>query len=89
VVEPRVPGHTVVKGTLYGSAEYAMDPAGGLGRMLGSRAPLRRIPVLGHLLEDLDPHDRSYLEHVAFGVALAVFYGSRPASNGILSDEEE
>lgn len=89
VVEPRVPGHSVVKGTLYGSAEYAMDPAGGLGRVMGSHTPLRRIPVLGHLLSDLDPHDRTYLEHVAFGIALAVLYGSSPASNGILSEEEE
>ncbi len=83
VVEPRVPGPTLVKGALYGTAEYAVDPVGGLGRVLGAHAPYRRLPVIGHLLEDLDPHDRAYAEHLIFGVALALLYGSSPSSNGI------
>jgi hypothetical protein len=83
VVEPRVPGPALVKGALYGTAEYAIDPVGGLGRVLGAHAPYRRLPVIGHLLEDLDPHDRAYAEHLIFGVALALLYGSSPSSNGI------
>jgi hypothetical protein len=46
------------------------------------------VPVLGHLLEELDEHDRDYLEHVAFGVTLAMLYGSSRSSNGIREDEE-
>jgi hypothetical protein len=89
VVEPRVPGPALVKGTLYGSTEYIADPAGGLSRLLGGHSPLRRIPVMNHLVEDLDPHDRVYLEHVTFGIALALLYGSSPRSNGIAPDDDE
>jgi hypothetical protein len=76
----------VLKGTLYGSTEYVADPAGGLTRLLSTRSALRRIPLvslLARLLEDLDPHDRVYLEHVTFGIVLAILYGSSPRSNGI------
>jgi hypothetical protein len=86
VVEPRIPGPAVLKGTLYGSTEYVADPAGGLTRLLSTRSALRRIPLvslLARLLEDLDPHDRVYLEHVTFGIVLAILYGSSPRSNGI------
>jgi len=89
VVEPRVPGPAVVKGALYGSAEYAVDPMGGMARLLGSRAPLRRVPVLGTLLDGLTPHDRSFVEHVVFGTAVALIYGSRRSSKGILDDGAE
>jgi len=91
VVEPRVPGPAMVKGALYGSAEFAVDPMGGLSHLLGGHAPQGRLPVVAHLLEDLDGHDRAYVEHVAFGMALAILYGSSPSSNGIRveSDEDE
>ncbi len=88
VVEPRLPGPAALKGTLYGSIEYALDPAGGLGRLLGSRAPLRRVPTLGPFLEALKPHERSYVEHVAFGIAVALIYGLASSSKGILDDIE-
>jgi len=88
VVEPRLPGAPVLKGTLYASAEYALDPMGGMGRLLGPHAPLGRVPVVGHLLSELDGHDRAYLEHLTFGVTLAMLYRSRPARIGILEDEE-
>ena len=87
VVEPRLPGAPVLKGTLYGSAEYALDPMGGIGQLLGPHAPLRRVPVLGHLLENLNAHDRAYLEHVAFGVTLAMLYRSSPASSGMMEED--
>lgn len=91
VVEPRIPGPAMVKGALYGSAEYAVDPMGGLSHLLGGHAPQGRLPVVASLLEDLDGHDRAYVEHVAFGMALAILYGSSPSSNGIRveSGEEE
>lgn len=89
VVEPRLPGPAVVKGALYGSAEYAVDPMGGMARLLGSQAPLRRVPLLGPLLDGLTPHDRSYVEHVAFGIAVALIYGSSASSNGMRDEEGE
>jgi hypothetical protein len=89
VVEPRLPGPPVLKGALFGSAEYAADPAGGLSQLVRGRAPLGRLPVVGRLLHDVEAHDRTYLEHLAFGIALAVLYGSSPSNNGILVDEDE
>ena len=88
VVEPRLPGPALLKGAVYGSAEYAADPLGGLSGVLGSHAPQGRIPVLADAIEGLDAHDRAYLEHVLFGIALALIYGSSPPSSGILPDEE-
>jgi hypothetical protein len=89
VVEPRVPGPSVLKGALFGSAEYAADAAGGLVRILGAHAPQRRLPFVGRMLEEIDPQDRVYLEHLAFGVALAILYGSNAPSNGIVSDDAD
>ena len=85
----RETGDRLVKGALYGTAEYAVDPVGGLSRLLGAHAPQHRLPLIGYLLEDLDPHDRVYVEHVIFGVALALLYGSSPSSNGIRIDVDD
>jgi hypothetical protein len=82
VVEPRLPGPAVLKGALFASAEYAADAAGGLTHLLGAHSPFGRLPFLGRMLEDADPHDRAYLEHLVFGIALALLYGSSPVSNG-------
>ena len=89
VVEPRVPGPPVVKGALFGSAEYATDPAGGLSHLLSAHSPQGRLPVVGDLLEGLDAHDRAYVEHLVFGIALALLYGRSPSSNGILPEGED
>ncbi|MBM4184622.1 MAG: hypothetical protein FJ207_10480 [Gemmatimonadetes bacterium] len=86
VVEPRVPGPPLLKGALFGSAEYAAAASGGLGRLLKAHAPQARLPLVGQIFEDADPEERAYLEHLAFGVALALLYGSSPSSNG--TDEE-
>lgn len=88
VVEPRVPGPALVKGALYGSVEYAADPVGGLSHLLGSHTPQGRLPVVGEILEGVDGHDRAYLEHVVFGIALALLYELSRSSNGILPDED-
>lgn len=88
VVEPRLPGPSVLKGSLYGSAEFAVDPMGGLTRLLGPHAPLKRVPFVGHLLDGLTPRDRDYVEHLAFGITLAVIYGSSRSSSGILDEDD-
>ncbi|MFQ5538314.1 MAG: hypothetical protein ACE5GJ_12780 [Gemmatimonadota bacterium] len=83
VVERWIPGPPLLKGLLYGSAEYAVDPLGGLPGLLGPRTPLSKVPVLMHLLEDVTGEDRGILEHLTFGVALALLYRSSPSSNGM------
>ena len=89
LVEPRVPGPALVKGVLYGSVEYAADPVGGLHTLLGQHTPQGRLPGVGEFLEGLDAHDRAYLEHVAFGIALAILYESSPSSNGISPEADD
>ena len=89
VIEPRVPGPSILKGALFGSAEYAADAAGGLARVVGAHAPLRRLPFVGRMLDEIDQQDRVYLEHLAFGVALAILYGSNAPSSGIVLDESD
>ena len=89
LIEPRVPGPPLLKGALYGSAEYATDPVGGLSHVFGAHTPQGRIPGVTHLLEQLDPHDRAFLEHLVFGIALALLYGSSPSSNGIRMDADD
>jgi len=89
VIEPRLPGPAVLKGALYGSVEYAVVPLGGLGGLLGSHAPQSRLPFIGGLLDGLDGHERAYLEHLVFGIALALIYESSASSSGMRPDEEE
>lgn len=89
VVEPRLPGPALVKGAVYGSAEYASDPIGGLGSLLGSHTPQRRLPFVGELVDRTSPDERAYLEHLVFGIALAILYDSSPSSSGIDHEDEE
>lgn len=89
VVEPRVPGPPLLKGAVFALAEYMADPAGGLSHILGAHAPQGRLPVVAELLEDLEPHDREVLEHLVFGLALAVLCGTAPSLNGIAATESE
>jgi hypothetical protein len=94
VLEPRLPGPAAVRGVLYGSLEYAVSPWGGLTSLLGERAPHRRIPLVKGLFEDYALGEDSYLDHLAFGVALALLYGAPldeppyvPESSGTEADE--
>jgi hypothetical protein len=90
VVEPRLRGSALVKGALFAAAEYAAHPAGGLSKLMGTHAPQRRVPLLGHLLDDLEAHERTYLEHLTFAIALAVLYESSPSNNGTpVEDDDE
>jgi hypothetical protein len=89
VVEPRVPGPPLVKGAVFALAEYLTDPAGGLSHLLGAHTPQGRLPVVADLLKDLEPHDREMLEHLVFGIALAVLCGAGPYRNGVSEAEIE
>ena len=79
LVEPLIPGPSVVRGTAYGSLEYASSPWGGLTNLVGSRAPHRKVPFLADLLDDLEPEDDTLVDHLLFGIALATLYGAGPA----------
>lgn len=86
MLEPWIPGPTILKGTVFGSLEYALHPAGGITRLLGKHSPLGRVPFMLKLLDGLESRDRRYLEQVAFGISLAVLYGSLSSSG--MRDEE-
>jgi len=73
LVEPRVPGPPLLQGATYGSLEYALTPWGGLGELAGSRAPQAKVPALAVLFKDRGT-DEHLVEHIAFGVALALLY---------------
>jgi hypothetical protein len=88
VVEPRLPGPAVMKGAVYGSAEYWTDPVGGLSGLLGGHAPQRHLPVLGEVMDGLEDHERAWFEHLVFGIALALLYEPRSDSSGIEPDDE-
>jgi hypothetical protein len=90
VLEPRIPGPSVVQGVVYGSVEFAVSPWGGLTRLLGDRAPHRRIPLLNNLFDDHRTGDATYADHLIFGIALALFYGRGAddhESSGIAEEE--
>ncbi|MDH3272644.1 MAG: hypothetical protein OEN56_15005 [Gemmatimonadota bacterium] len=88
IVEPRLPGPALMKGAMYGSVEYMVDPIGGLSGIFGSRTPQRKLPFVGDLFDGLDEGERAYLEHLVFGIALAVVYESSLSSNGMRAEEE-
>lgn len=79
LVEPFLYGPPVVRGTAYGSLEYVVSPWGGLTNLVGAHAPHRKVPFLADLLDDLGPSDDTLIDHVLFGVALALLYGAGPA----------
>jgi hypothetical protein len=73
LVEPRIPGGPILQGAVYGGLEYALTPWGGLGELAGSKTPLGGIPALSVLLKDRGA-DEELVEHIAYGVALALLY---------------
>lgn len=76
LVEPRLPGPPLLRGTVYGTAEFAVSPWGGVTGLVGKRAPHRKLPLLSGLFEGYDPEDDSYIDHLTFAVALALLYGA-------------
>ena len=89
ISEPKVPGPIVLKGALYGTIEYAAKPVGGLSQLISTHKSPYPFSALENLLEGLESHDHSYMEHVVFGVLLALLYGSSASSNRILEEDKE
>lgn len=87
VVEPRLPGPAFLLGFVYGSAEYLAASRGGLPALLRSVSPHGKIPFLSRLADPGDDGDRTYLEYVLFGLALAILYDSVRSKRGIEDDE--
>jgi hypothetical protein len=87
LVEPRVPGPALVKGAVFALADYMAHPAGGLSRLLGAHAPHARLPMVADLLDGLEPHEQEYVEHLAFGIVLAVLCGPSPSLDGSRDDD--
>jgi hypothetical protein len=73
LVEPRIPGHPLLRGVTFGGLQYALMPWGGLAKLAGSRTPQGKVPALSVLLEDRGDEEE-VIEHIAFGVALALLY---------------
>lgn len=83
VVEPRLFGPGVLRGALYGTAEYAVVPLGGLAKVFGKATPQGRIPAIGRVLDHVDARERAFLEHMAFGVVIGALYGVQRDKRGI------
>ena len=74
LLEPRLPGPPLLRGLTYGTAEYLLGEWGGVRGVLGRFAPYRRLPVVGGLLDDAEGGEHGWVDHLAFGVALALLY---------------
>jgi len=75
LVEPNLPGPSLVRGLAYGLVEHLTSPWGGLTALAGRRGP-HRLPVLSELLEDLGPGGETLVEHLAFGLAVSTLQGT-------------
>lgn len=75
VVDPRLPGPVAVRGAVYATVEYLLAPNGGLGRMIGGAAPWRIIPGANSLVTKLDSGEETIVDHLVFGLALALMLG--------------
>lgn len=89
VLEPFLPDSTVVQGSVLGAAGYAAAPFGGISGVLRPLGAHRSIPLLGGLLEDAGEQreDRSLVEHLAWGMLLALAYRSLFRSRSGTDDE--
>jgi len=74
LVEPRLPGPALLRGVVFGTAEYLASPWGGLTKLAGRSAPHRRIPLFSGLFEGSKAGENGLLDHLAFAVALAALY---------------
>ena len=75
VVDTRLPGPPLARGAVFGLAEYLLAPLGGATAVLGRRAPHRRIPGLAAILEGNEPGERDLIDHLVFGLVLALLLG--------------
>lgn len=76
VAEPRLPGPPILRGLVWGGAEFVASPLGGLPRFLGRHTPYGRLPVVKNVLAPGEDQDGDLLEHLVFGIALALLAGS-------------
>ncbi len=88
-VEPRLPGGPLIKGSIYGSIEYLAAPWGGLSTLLGSVAPWSRLPALRRWIGGTEPGEDSFLEHLVFGMALALLAGAAVELGPLLEAEDD
>lgn len=86
LIEPRLPGPPLLRGLAYGAAEYAVAPYGGLSGILASAAPWAKIPGLKAIVGEADPGEDSLIEHVVFGIALALMSGADIDLGPLLDD---
>lgn len=78
---PIAPGAALGKGLIYGAGSFLASDHGGLPEVLGSVSPHRRIPGLsGLVMPVVDQED--VVDHLIFGIVLAVLYESSRASSG-------
>jgi hypothetical protein len=82
VVEPRLPGPSILRGAVYGGLEFGASPWGGLEGLLDTLPPHRRVPFLASLLDARD-NDPTLAGHLLFGVILASLYGRGPSGRGL------
>lgn len=89
-IEPRVPGPAAVQGAVYGVLDYATAPYGGLPGVLRTAAPSRAVALVARALQgDGVRRTGSLPDHLLFGLALALLYGSSRARSGMTELVEE
>lgn len=89
LVDPRIPGPPLIRGAAYGAIEHLVSPLGGLTALAGPMAPHRRLPFAAELFEGLEHEQQTLMDHIVFGVAMAVLYGARPSDARAEADENE
>lgn len=82
LLEPFMPGPPVMRGSLAGSLDYLVSPAGGVFSHLQSLSPARKLPVVSVLLEAGDAEDDPYLAFLLYGAALGILYGDPDEEEG-------
>jgi len=75
LIDPRLPGPAPLRGAVYATVEYLLAEQGGVSRMLQRAAPWSRIPGANALVSSLESGEESLVDHLVFGLALALMLG--------------
>lgn len=86
ILAPIAPGAALSKGLIYGAGSYLASAKGGVPELLGTLSPHRRIPGLSGLVRPAVSQE-DVVDHLIFGIVLAVLYESNRASSGTLSTD--
>lgn len=78
---PIAPGAALSKGLIYGAGSFLASGEGGVPELLGSLSPHRRIPGLSGLVRPV-VNQEDVVDHLIFGIVLAILYESSNASSG-------